>query len=267
MIVVISGASSGIGLDAATHFAQNGHTVYALSRSGKVRAGSTPPAAELDIRHLKVDVTNAEAVKQAVALIEAEHGVIDVVIANAGYGISGSFEEHTEAEWKQQIDVNLFGVIHLVQAVLPNMREHKAGKIIITSSLAGKIAIPYQSYYSASKAALNSLCLALQNEVHQFGITCVALMLGDISTQFTAQREKTFSNFYPKLNASIAKVEKDEQSGQSSKAVAERMYKIATGASSQAPLQTLGASYQFVTFLAHVLPSRASNFLVRKLYA
>ena len=151
--LVITGGSSGIGKATAQLFSEKGWQVFELSRSGQ----STD-----SIRHITCDVTRPEETRAAVRDIIDQVGHIDVFISNAGYGISGAIEFTTSEDAHRQFEVNFFGALNSVQAVLPYMRERKAGRIIFTSSVAAVLSIPYQSFYSASKAAINALALALQ---------------------------------------------------------------------------------------------------------
>ena len=258
MIVLISGGSSGIGKAAAERFAIGGHTVYELSRSGADREG---------IRHLQADVSRRDEVFAAVELLIEREGRVDVVLSNAGFGISGAFEECSETAIRKQFDVNLFGAIHLIQAVLPHMRKAGRGQILITSSLAGEIAIPFQSFYSASKAALNSLCLSLGNELRPFGISCAALVPGDIRTGFTEAREKTASTAYKAEAASLARMENDERNGARPEQVAEKLYRMAVSRRRPRPITTLGANDFLLCLLYRLLPRSFANWLVGKIYA
>ena len=180
--VVITGGSSGIGKATAELFATQGWQVFEWSRSGK----STDK-----VTHIDCDVTKPEQTKAAVQQVLKQAEQIDVFISNAGYGISGAVEFTSTEDAHRQMEVNFFGALNSVQAVLPHMLERKAGRILFTSSVAAVLSIPYQSFYSASKAAINALALALQNEVRAFGIHVSVLMPGDVSTGFTAARKKS----------------------------------------------------------------------------
>ena len=156
-VVVITGGTSGIGLETAKALAAQGCTVYELSRRDR---GAAP-----GIRHITADVTDEKQVNAAVAQIVNEAGRIDVLINNAGFGISGAIEFTDTAEAQRQFDVNFFGMVRMNHAVLPVMRAQGGGRIISMSSVAAPIAIPFQAYYSASKAAVRTYMLALASEV------------------------------------------------------------------------------------------------------
>ena len=256
--VVITGGSSGIGKATAELFAERGWQVFEWSRSGQ----STD-----QVTHIACDVTKPEETRSAARQVLDKAGKIDVLISNAGYGISGAVEFTTTEDAHRQMEVNFFGALNSVQAVLPSMRERQSGRIIFTSSVAAVLSIPYQSFYSASKAAVNALALALQNEVRSFGIHVSVLMPGDVSTGFTAARKKSEEgiNAYGNIRKAVAAMEKDEQGGMSPRQMANDLYRIATR-SCPAPQYVGGAQYKIFCFLDRLLPKRFVNWIVGKLY-
>ena len=137
-----------MGLAAAQTLAEKGLRVYALSRHGALVPGVTS---------LACDITDADAVERTIASIEAEAGRIDLVVNNAGFGISGAVECTTPEEVRRLFDVDFFGVVNVNHAVLPRMRRAGGGRIVHVSSVAAPVAIPFQAYYSAAKAAINEL--------------------------------------------------------------------------------------------------------------
>ena len=141
---------------------------------------------------------------------------IDVLINNAGFGISGAVEFTTTEDAQHQLDVNFFGMVRMNRQVLPVMRRQCYGRIVNLSSVAGAIPIPFQTYYSASKAAINSYTMALANEVKPFGIQVCCVQPGDIRTGFTAAREKNPEGddiYGGRIARSVAGMERDEQNG------------------------------------------------------
>ena len=256
--VVITGGSSGIGKATAELFAEKGWQVFEWSRSGK----STDT-----ITHISCDVTKPDEAKAAAGQVLEQAGKIDVFISNAGFGISGAIEFTTSEDAHRQMEVNFFGAFNSVQAVLPAMRERKAGRIIFTSSVAAVLSIPYQSFYSASKAAINALALALQNEVRAFGIYVGVLMPGDVSTGFTAARKKSEQGIdtYGNIRKAVAAMEKDEQGGMSPRQMAEQLFSIATRRC-PAPQYVGGGQYKLFCFLDRILPKRLVNWVVGQLY-
>ena len=256
--LVITGGSSGIGKATAELFAARAWQVFELSRSGQSADGIT---------HIRCDVTHPEDTKTAMAEVIRRAGKIDLLISNAGFGISGAVEFTTPEDAHRQMEVNFFGALNSVQAVLPHMRERKAGRIIFTSSVAAILSVPYQSFYSASKAAINALALALQNEVREFGIYVSVLMPGDVSTGFTAARKKSEegSDAYGHIRQAVATMEKDEQGGMSPRKMAKDLYYIATRRC-PAPQYIGGFQYQVLCFLDRLLPKRLVNWIVAQVY-
>lgn len=145
-IILVTGASSGFGKVIATQLAAQGHTVYGSSR----KAVSDNP----DFKMLQLDITDPASVSNAISTILAEEGRIDVLVNNAGMGISGAIELTTEDEIQRQMNTNFIGAVRMCAAVLPSMREAGQGRIINISSIAGVLAVPYQAFYSASKFAI-----------------------------------------------------------------------------------------------------------------
>lgn len=257
-VIVLTGGSSGIGLATVKLFASKGYVVYELSRSGNSFDG---------VKHIFCDVTKEETVQAAIDQVIAEQGQIDVLINNAGFGISGPIEFTKTEDAKKQFDVNFFGALNVVKAVTPHMRKREKGRIIFVSSVAAVFSIPFQSFYSAAKAALNSLTLALANELRPFNISVCALMPGDVSTGFTAAREKSIegSDVYTRLDKSVKTMEHDETHGMSPDKMAKKLYKI-TSKSRVKPLYVGGAKYAFLCFLGKIFPPRFFNWVVGKLY-
>ena len=250
-VLVITGATSGIGKATAELFREKGYAVYDLSRRGSIAC----------------DVTDEKSVANAIAEVMTKEERIDVLISNAGFGISGPVEFTATEDAKKQFDVNFFGALNVVKAVLPIMRQQRSGRIIFTSSVAAILSVPYQSFYSASKAAINALALALQNEVREFGIYVSVLMPGDVRTGFTAAREKEIrgAEVYCKLEKSVSQMERDEQLGMTPENMARCFYRIATRRY-PAPQYVGGTMYALLCFADRILPKRLVNWIEGKLY-
>ena len=258
-IVIITGASSGIGLAACKLFLENGDTVYGVSRR---------PCPAEGVISLSADITDEAQVKAVIDEVIAREGRLDVMVCNAGFGISGAVEFTEMSEAKRQFDVNFFGTAACIKAALGPMRERKHGTVIVTSSVAGALSIPFQAYYSATKAALNSLVLATANEVRPFGVTVCAVMPGDIKTGFTDARAKESAGEteYKALKKSVETMEHDERSGMPPAAIAKRMYTLSRQKNPK-PLSSVGIVYKACCLLGKILPTRLSNWIVGKLYA
>ena len=260
MVAVVTGGSSGIGKATALALLQKGCAVYELSRR------NNPPDGVL---HLTADITDEMQVKAAIGEIIGSEGHIDILINNAGYGISGAAEMTASADAHAQLELNLFGMDNVTRAVLPHMRERKSGRIVCVSSIAGILPIPFQLWYSVSKSAIASYVLALQNEIRPFGISVCAVLPGDIATGFTDAREKSDcddSDYGERVLRSVAQMEKDERSGMSADQAGAYVAKLALKKRSR-PLKAIGFSYKAVAVLAKLLPRRFSNYIIGKIYA
>ena len=258
-IVLITGGSSGIGLHTALALTDRGCTVYELSR----RDSNTDC-----IFHIKGDVTNPQDIEYAINTVISRHGKIDILINNAGVGISGCAEfAHPEAVNKQ-MQVNFTGCANTCSAAMPYLRQSR-GRIINLSSVAAVAPIPFQAFYSASKAAINAYSLALANEVRPFNVSVCAVMPGDIKTGFTAAREKEFAgdNIYGgRISRSVSRMEHDEQNGMPPEKAGEYIAKIALKKHIK-PLYAVRADYKAVAVLAKILPARLLNYIIAILYA
>ena len=258
-IAVVTGASSGIGRETAKLLSENGYRVWGLSRRGGEDTET--------LRQLSCDVTDEAQVQQAFRTVFEQEGRLDLLVNNAGFGISGAVEDTALDSAKKQLDVNFFGCFLCSKAAVPYLRQSGGGRIINISSMAAVLSIPFQSFYSASKSAINSLTLALANELRPFGIAVCALMPGDVKTGFTAAREKSeASNAYAGVvKKSVATMEHDEQNGMSPRKLAEAVLKLAT-AKHPKPLSTCGAQYRLFAVLQKALPARLVNAIVGKIY-
>ncbi|MEG1529232.1 MAG: SDR family oxidoreductase [Clostridia bacterium] len=256
-IAVITGATSGIGKATAEYFAENGYIVYSLARR------------QADgIKSILTDVTDKSAVDAAIAEIVEAEGRIDVVINNAGFGISGAIEYTPESAARKIFDVNFFGALNVIQAVIPVMRKQQDGIVINVSSAAAPLSLPFQAFYSATKAALSSLTEALRIEVAPFNIRVTSILPGDVKTDFTSKRQKNADDntvYSKRIATSISKMEHDEQNGMSPKYIAKQIYKLSNR--KNPPVYKVGgSSYAFLVGIAKIMPKRLVSFLIGKLY-
>ena len=180
-VVLITGGSSGIGKAVGEFLHHKGFTVYGTSRNPERISNSIFPLLQLDVR-------NPESIQIALDEIIQKSGRLDVVINNAGVGITGPLEEIPTQEIKNNFETNFFGPIEVMRAVLPQMRLQKSGLIINITSIAGYMGLPYRSVYSASKGALELITEALRMEVKSFGIHITNVAPGDFATNIAAGR-------------------------------------------------------------------------------
>ena len=179
-VALVSGASSGIGLDTARDLLKKGFLVYGAAR----RVDRMQPLLESGGRALQLDICKDEDIVAAVAQIEREEGRLDVLVNNAGYGSYGPLEEVPQDEARRQFDVNIFGLARLTQEVLPLMRKQKSGRIINISSMGGVIVTPLGNWYHATKFALEGLSDTMRLELAQFGIEVIVIQPGAIATEW-----------------------------------------------------------------------------------
>jgi len=183
-VVLITGASSGIGKAIGEYLQQQNFIVYGTSRSPEKYKNSV-------FTLLQLDVNDVNSIENTVNQIIEKENRIDVLINNAGKGITGPLEETPIIEMKKTFDTNFFGVMQVCNAVLPQMRKQKNGLIINVSSIAGDMGLPYRGIYSASKAALSIYTETLRLETKQFGIDVIDVAPGDFATNIAAGRFHT----------------------------------------------------------------------------
>jgi NAD(P)-dependent dehydrogenase (short-subunit alcohol dehydrogenase family) len=262
-VVLVTGASSGIGLACATHLAARGFRVYGTSRRA---VGGTALG---DVTMLTADVTDDYSVDQAVAAVLDREGRLDVLVNNAGMGIAGPVESTSIEEARSQLEVNFFGVFRVCRAVLPNMRKQGGGYIINIGSIGGLIAIPYQAMYSASKFALEGLSEALRMEVRPFGIRVVIIEPGDHKTALTQNRQLVSANldaYRPSFEAALAQTARDEQSGPGPEHVARLLYRVVNNHSPRLRYTIGPAPQRAVVWLKRLAPYSIVEYSMRTYY-
>lgn len=257
-VMVISGATSGIGKACAEKFASEGYKVYCLSRNA---------VKNFPFEFVKCDVTNGEQVQSAVAEIISKEQNIDVVVCNAGNGISGALESFSLEDAKAQFDLNLFGAFNLAKAFVPQLRSQGYGKIIFMSSVGAIFPLPFQALYSASKNALETMVYAWREELKPFNIQLSCILPGDTKTNFTSSRQKLSDNeFYKERDRkSVEKMEKDEMKGDSPEKVANIVFKVAKK-KKMPPRKIVGFQYKFLALLGKMLPQKLVLWIVGKIY-
>lgn len=260
-VAIVTGGTSGIGKATALALKASGCTVYEFSRRAQGVEG---------LHHIAADVTSEDSVRAAVAQVMDAEGRIDILVNNAGFGISGAIEFTSTADAKSLFDVNFFGMVNMNRAVIPIMRQAGRGRIVNLSSVAAPVPIPFQAYYSATKASVNAYAMALANELRPFGITVCAVMPGDIHTGFTAARRKVSEGddiYGGRISRSVARMEHDEQTGMDPAKAGAYIAKVALRERSHHPLYAIRADYKFFVFLSKILPAQALNRLIYAIYA
>lgn len=189
-VILVTGASSGIGKATAQQLIAEGHMVYGAAR----RTHKMQDLADSGGHVLEMDVTKHDQIKKGVEQIIKEQGRIDVLVNNAGYALYGPVEETTYEQAKRQFDVNLFGLAEVTKAVLPQMRQQQSGKIVNIASVGGKIYSPLGSWYHATKHALEGWSDCLRIELKQFGIDVAIVEPGLILTEFDQAMDNPYGH-------------------------------------------------------------------------
>ena len=268
-VVLITGASTGIGLSAAQQLMNKGVKVYAASRRGGI--SEKAPNGNGEIIHVKMDVNNEENIASVISQILNENGHLDAVVSNAGNGIAGSIEDTSSEEVMYQFETNFFGAVKVIQACIPVFRKQGYGKIIATSSVAAIVPIPFQAFYSAGKSALLVFMQALALELKPFGIQCCSLLPGDTKTGFTSARKYTVASQSPdsvytaKMKKSVGKMEKDEQNGVEASSVARKIVSQILKKKMKVSVVP-GMDYKLICFLFNRFPANVRLWVVGLIY-
>ncbi len=261
-VVLITGASTGLGESIGNHLVQKGYIVYGTSRNieGQQKAFKT----------LNMDVSSEESVGRGIERVLAEQGQIDVLINNAGLGIAGPVESLLTDDIARVLDTNVIGPVRTIQAVLPHMRDRKAGLIINISSIAAEAGLPYRGAYSASKAALDRITEALRLELAPFGVQACTVQLGGVRTDINKNRlkvllpvssvyKKTFDRTYELIDESVSQGLAPELFGELIEKIintphVERTYRLGK------PLE------KFSVILKRILPTATYEKMIRNHY-
>ncbi len=264
-VVLISGSSSGIGLETAKLFASAGWTVIAGMRNAAGR--TTPLHDDRRIIVAELDVTDTTSVTRAVAEVVKNHGGIDVLVNNAGYALTGVFEYFDEATVRKQIDTNVIGLMKLTREVLPHMRERGGGTIVNIASIAGKTTFPFYSFYHATKFAVEGFSESLQHELVPFNIKVKIVEPGPVKTDFFTRSMEMFKplsgdDYSGWFDTAFRNMGQTSNMGISAKKAAKKVFKAATssGWKLRYPVGSMG-----VLLLRRLMPDTIFNGLVRSI--
>ena len=264
--ILLTGGSSGIGLVTARLLMWQGHKVYTLSR--RPMPDEDYPASGGSIRSLQGDVTQEATIAAALQQILSREGRLDALVCNAGNGIAGAVEDTSDSETRYQFETNFFGVANTIRVCLPALRASR-GRIVVTSSVAAIAPIPYQAFYSASKAAILTYIQALRLEVAPWGVQCGCVLPGDTKTDFTDARKYTASArtgvYADRMQKAVSIMERDERNGMAPEAIA---YSIANQVNRRRVKVYVvpGFSYKMLCFLMRHLPARFVLWTIGKVY-
>ncbi len=222
-VILVTGVSSGFGKETAALLAEKGHRVYGTLRKTGEEHGK--------VKIIRMDLTDHGSIRDAVRKIVENEGRIDVLVNNAGMHIGGPAETTPLENVKLLIDTNFIGLVALTREVLPAMRKQGTGRIINISSIAGLMGLPFQSFYSAGKHAIEGFSESLRMEVKRFGIKVVVIEPGDFHTNCTSNRRKYLTPVPPgdpweHFSDSLAVIEKDEAGGRDPVILARKIARI-----------------------------------------
>jgi len=261
-VVLVTGATSGIGKTIAEHLNGKGYIVYGAARRPEHVSTSDFPI-------LKLDVTSDNSVTDCVNRIIEVEKKIDVLINNAGFGIAGPIEENAIEEAKAQFDTNYFGVVRMCKAVIPHMRAAGNGLIINISSIGGLVCVPFQTHYCASKFAVEGLSEGLRLEVARFGIKVVLIEPGDFKTGFPSCRRiddmsKIDSPYNPYFINSIKMMEQGELCGPEPTPIAHQVEKIIKKKAPRLRYTVAHMPQNLIPPLKRLLPSKVIEKIIAK---
>jgi len=262
-VVLITGASSGVGQSAARLLSQKGYTVFGTSRNPA--SADRIPGVEM----MALDVRADDSVQACVEAVSRRCGRLDVLINNAGYELAGALEELSPQEAGAQFETNFFGVVRMVNAVLPSMRQQKRGHIVNVGSLSGLSAIPFLGIYSASKFALEGYTEALRHEVKPFNIHVSLTEAGFLKTPMISHRQAAADRmpaYEPWRQRALVAIRAYEEQGPGPELVAETLLEIV---SSSAPRlrYLIGQQARSVARLRRFLPARMYEQGVRRTFS
>lgn len=262
-VVLITGGSSGIGKSIGEFLHKKGFVVYGTSRNPEKVLNSIFPLIALDVR-------NAESIRSAVSKVIEISGRLDVVINNAGVGITGPLEEIPMEEIKNNFETNFFGPIEVMKAVLPQMREQKSGLIINITSIAAYMGLPYRSVYSASKGALELITEALRMEVKSFGIDITNVAPGDFATNIASGRYHApviKGSAYEKVYGdTLATMNEHVDAGSNPNEMAEAIFKIMQEKSPKVHYKVGAFMQKFSIVLKRTLPDKVYEKMLMNHY-
>lgn len=261
--VIITGASSGIGLEAAKLFIKKGWRVIATARTPEAVKGL--PVSE-NLHLLQLDVTDNQSAEAFVSSLNTLGGAVDVLVNNAGYSVTGSFEDAGEERDRRQFEVNVFGLMKMTRALLPFFRKQKSGTIINVASVAGHAGMPAFSLYNASKFAVEGFSESLWYELKPFGIKVKMVEPGPIKTDFYGRSMDLVlpegSPYFKILSPALNKLDKMGNKGLPPERVAKTIYRAASSNSYR--LRYAVGTASFLIFMRHALPHSWFRFSLRK---
>ncbi|WP_243453912.1 SDR family NAD(P)-dependent oxidoreductase [Sandaracinobacteroides saxicola] len=264
--ILVTGASSGLGKAIAERLAAGGARVVGTSR----HAATDGPIAASGLTMAQLDICDDVSVASLKNRLQEAGALPATIVLNAGFGISGAIEETPVDAARAQFDTNLLGAHRVVQAFLPSLRARGGGRLIVIGSLAGRIALPFQGFYSASKAALAAYAAALRIELRPFGIDVTLVEPGDHRTGFPDRRQppadRHHSPYEPQQSRVLAAMIASEQAGASPESLADAVVHLTHTRGRHAGFAKASAFERLFLLLHRVLPAGPFQLLVRRAY-
>lgn len=261
-VILITGASSGIGKITAEFLSNKGFKVYGTSRN--------PIPGDENFTFLKLDVLDKGSIEKAIETLLKKEGRIDVLINNAGMGITGPVEETSTDEMRRVFDTNFFGAIEVMQGVLPVMRKQGSGLIVNVTSIAGYMGLPFRGIYSATKGALELVTEAVSMETKAFNIKVTNIAPGDFATNIASGRyhspvikDSAYAKIYQK---NLDLMDAHVNSGKDPIEMAEQIYRIINDSSPRLHYKVGEFLQKFSIVLKRVLPDRVYEKMIMKHY-
>jgi NAD(P)-dependent dehydrogenase (short-subunit alcohol dehydrogenase family) len=273
-VVLVTGAASGIGRACALYLAQHGFRVFATTRrslagvSADLRA-ELPPEARLEV--LFMDSTSDDSVREAFECVMRGAGHIDAVVHCAGFGVGGAVEDTDDDEAKAIFETNFFGTLRMCRAALPTMRCQGSGTLVVVSSIGGRMGLPFQGLYSATKFAVEGLLEAVSLEVRPFGVRVAILEPGDFRTGFTdhrsrVRRSREGSGYGDAFANALVVIEADERRGRTPEPIARLVLRILTSRRVKLRYTVGPLPQRLAVQLKKVLPGRAFESILGLYY-
>jgi NAD(P)-dependent dehydrogenase (short-subunit alcohol dehydrogenase family) len=258
-VVLITGGSSGIGKSTGEFLLTKGYSVYGTSRNPDRYASSK-------FKLVTLDVADKDSIEKAIQTIIETSGRIDVLINNAGAGITGPIEEIPDAEIKRNFETNLFGPINVIKSVLPHMRQQNSGMIINITSIGGFMGLPYRGVYCASKGALGLITEAFRMEIKDFNIQMTNLAPGDVATNIAAGRfhvpVSKVSPYHPQYGNVLKAIDQDVDNGNDPNVIARAVYKIINKSNPKIHYRVGAFMQKFSIILKRILPGKVYEKLL-----
>ena len=263
-VVLITGISSGFGKAISEQLSSEGYTVYGISRRESEDL-------EGKIKVLQADVTDVPSIKSAITTLLSRESRIDILINNAGMGITGSIEDSTHEDINLQMGTNFMGCVNMIQAVLPAMRNQGGATIVNISSIGGLMGLPYQGFYAASKFAVEGLSESLRMELIPYKIKVVVIQPGDFFTSFTANRKSidtlgAETAYSIQFQKTLSLIEKDEKGGLKPEFLARKLSKILKKSNPCQSYIIATLEQKFAVVLKRILPGSMFSSILSSHY-